>query len=217
MRTQMRMLGVLSGAVVLVLAMAGPAGAKGVSQGEITGAGIDKPIVLGPGTGGDVERVAEDLGAFAAAFRQEPNPMLAESPTDDLGPKLTITWTVPDGEGKPATITQDLYLYAADGPLTFTAEQALWPGQDVLSGWFRADDDVVATLVGLGVPDRSTLEAAGPARVDAAAAGARSSSGGDSGRPWLLVPVGAILAVVTIVGTRALAGRRRRAHAQAIT
>jgi hypothetical protein len=217
-RTRTRAFAVLGGAALVLLAGAGPAAAKGPSSGEISGPGIDEPIVLEPEPESDGAMLGDELGFFAAAFQQQPDPMLADAPTDDLGPKLTITWTVPDGEGTPATITQDLYLYAAGGPLTFTPEQSLWPGQDVQGGWFRAPDDVVATLVGLGVPGRADLEqAAPPDDIEARAAAATRSDTG-SGDPWPLLPVaGGILAVVTIAGGGLLAGRRRSAHAQATT
>jgi hypothetical protein len=216
----MQVLGVLGGAALVLLAGAGPVAAKGPSEGEISGSGITKPIVLGTDPAdpqADGAMLGEELGFFAAAFQQEPNPMLADAPTDELGPKLTVTWTVPDGEGTPATVTQDLYLYAAGGPLTFTPQQSLWPGQDVLGGWFEAPDDVVATLADLGVPDRASLERAEPTRDTEARAAAATGSNTDSGRPWLLPVVGGILAVVTIAVGGAWAGRRRSAHAQATT
>ena len=47
--------------------------------------------------------------------------MLAEEPKEELGPKLVITWRLPDGGPTPATVQQELYLYAEGGPLTYTA------------------------------------------------------------------------------------------------
>ena len=39
--------------------------------------------------------LTEQTGIFPAVFGQTPDPMQKERPKGDLGPKYTITWTVP--------------------------------------------------------------------------------------------------------------------------
>ena len=108
--------------VVAAVWIAAPAEAKGPGAVTIEGPGLPAPISLsgpedGPGTFPDL---VEQMGFFPAVFKPTPDPMLASAPTSDLGPKLAVTWRVPQGP-QVASLQQDLYPYAAGGPLTYTA------------------------------------------------------------------------------------------------
>lgn len=217
----MRVGAVLGGtamAAMVVLVSAVPAEAKGLSGGVIDGEGLGSPIVIAGGNGGQypAPQLWEDLGLYPAVFSypgaegQAPSPLLDEAPTTDLGPELTITWTVPGPDGERA-ITQELYLYAGGGPLLHTA-----PGQPVLDdetlgGWFRASPDLVENLQALGVPERSVLAAPTPASpsapVDASA---------DGSTPWVL-PAGTVLVAVLLLGSGAVLVARRRRISPAVT
>ncbi len=103
-------------------------------------------------------RVVDGTGFFAAAFVEQPDPMLPAPPAGELGPKLIVTWHVPNGTPVADAVRQDLYPYAAGGPVTYTE-----PGQPFLQsehthgGWFRAPASFLSTLTGLGVPSSPPL------------------------------------------------------------
>ena len=183
--------------IVAVLALAAPAHAKGPSEGTIEGEGLDAPIAIewGEGTpGGD--RIIEDVGFFEATFGMVPSRMLAEAPTADLGPKLTIHWTVPGPDGLDDEIVQDLYPYADGGPVTYTPPgQAFFEIERTKGGWFRGPERLVATLTSLGLPEQDALV---------------SDAGGAGGTRW--APIGASLAAVLLLGVGLAVASRRRAE-----
>ena len=79
--------------------------------------------------------------------------MLAARPKGDLGPKYTVTYTVPTDMNRTVTIRQDIYPYASSGPVTYLA-----PGQPIFDmktpgGWFQAGPDLKETLVAAGLPE----------------------------------------------------------------
>lgn len=189
---------------VAIVALVLPASALGKGP---TSASID-----GPGTGGgDVSftgccspetptmMLAEQAGFFAAVFGHEPNPMLAGRPKGDLGPKYTITYTVPGPNGETWKLLQDVYPYATPAPVTYMA-----PGQEVFEtegtrgGWFQADARLKQTLVSAGLP------------ASASAAG----SSGDSSFPTAAVS-GLVLALLFLSATAVLLRRRARPAAAA--
>lgn len=185
---------------VVLVAVAGPAAAKGPSGGELEGEGLDAPIAIGFGEGtpgGD--RLIEDVGFFDATFGQVPSRTLDEAPTADLGPRLTLTWTMPGPSGVDDVIVQDVYPYADGGPLTYTAPgQPFFDTERTVGGWHRSPARLLETLQRLGLPDEDVL------------AGDR---GGDATR-W--APIGASLAAVVLLGGGlVLFGRRRREVAPA--
>ncbi|HTE68701.1 MAG TPA: hypothetical protein VK942_08090, partial [Actinomycetes bacterium] len=84
-------------------------------------------------------------------------------PTGRRGPRYTITWTFPNGQGTDDTVRQSVWPYAAGGPLTYMAS-----GQPVLEsrtkgGWYRASDSLRQNLISLGLPERQPLAAPAPA------------------------------------------------------
>jgi hypothetical protein len=176
--------------VVAVVAWAKPAAAKGMSSATIEGEGIAEPLAYKMGGGGDL---AYDSGVYELIWETSPSYALDRSPTDDLGPKVTIRWMLmgPNGD---VPVLQDVYPYADGGPVTFVAAgQPMWDGSRTSGGWFRAPARLTTTLVDLGVPARTALE---PAR-----------SGADP-MPW--APIGAsVVAMVVLVTALAVIWRRR--------
>jgi hypothetical protein len=126
-----------------------------------SGASID-----GPGSGGGINITGDgesggtplgDLtqygGFFAATFGQEPDPMLATRPKGDLGPKYTITYTVPGPNNELDKLKQDIYPYAPGGPVTYMEPgQKFFGTEETRGGWFKAAPLVKDTLVEAGLP-----------------------------------------------------------------
>jgi hypothetical protein len=156
----------------LLLAVPTAAQAKGATSATIDGGGPGGlpggPITLRgegePGSGTDLGLLAEGSGMNAVVFGDDPGAVLKAAPTDRLGPRYTITWTFPDPNGgKDRQVRQDVYPYAAGGPVTFTPA-----GQPVLDittsgGWYQGFDGFRAQLIELGLPNRDPLTSATPA------------------------------------------------------
>jgi hypothetical protein len=145
--------------LILLLALAtlvAPATAlgKGPSGATMEGPGGGSGITFSGDEGsGPLGNLTQQSGWFAAAFAQEPNPMLAARPQGDLGPKYTVTYTVPGPNNDTFVIRQDVYPYASPGPVTYMA-----PGQPIFDmetpgGWFQAGPDLKETLVAAGLPE----------------------------------------------------------------
>jgi hypothetical protein len=149
--------------ILAIAAFALPAAAlgKGPSEATISGPGG------GGGGGGDLTikgcctpgspamSLAEHAGFFPATFGQEPDPMLASRPNGDLGPKYTITYSVPGPNNELDEIRQDVYPYAKSGPVTYTEPgQTFFGTQRTRGGWFQADSRLKETLVSAGLPSK---------------------------------------------------------------
>jgi hypothetical protein len=160
-----RVLAVLALAVLL-LTVPSVAQAKGATSATIDGGGPGGmpggPITLGgagePGSGTDLGTLADGAGLFAFLFGTDFGAVLEAAPTDRLGPRYTITWTMPDPQGgADHKLRQHLYPYAAGGPVTYMP-----PGQPALdaattSGWFQGFDGLRQQLIALGLPNRDPL------------------------------------------------------------
>jgi hypothetical protein len=171
------------------------------------GKGPSAATMEGPGGGGGISfsgdegsgplgHLTQQSGWFAAAFEQEPNHLLAERPKGDLGPKYTVTYTVPQDMNRTVTIRQDIYPYASQGPVTYMA-----PGQPIFDmktrgGWFQAGPDLKETLVAAGLP-----------------ATAPGSSSDDTSFP--ATTVGLLAFALLLAGATALLLRRRARPAAA--
>ena len=190
----MKRLLVLAALAALVLPTA--ALAKGPDEATITGPGLAKPItVSGPEEDGSpMMAFADAAGFFPAAFGQQPNPMLPSRPKGDLGPRYTIEYNVPGGDGESWTLKQDLYPYALPAAVTY-----MKPGQEIfdmttLGGWW-SDSTLKDQLVALGLPKTA---------ASAEDASASSSSAGffSTGRLGVLVLVLLVLGGATLVMRR---------------
>jgi hypothetical protein len=148
---------VLLAAAVAGLTFAATAQAKGPIAATIDGPGTGGGISLGgngePGSGAPLGNLSDQAGLFPAAFGQTPDPMLAGRPKGDLGPRYTITYRLPGPNGEESSIRQDLYPYAAGGPLTYTRPgQRFFDTRTTRGGWYRGTAALKQTLVEAGLP-----------------------------------------------------------------
>jgi len=189
----------LAGALVL----APVTQAKGPSKAEVNGPGLKKAVLVnGDGEGGPgtpLGNLVESVGYFPAVFGQTPNPMRSAKPKGDLGPKYTVTYTVPTGDVTTTTLHQDVYPYAKPAPVAYMA-----PGQPIFGaktngGWFVGDGSLRSTLVQAGLPRNPP-----------------SGSSGDSALSFLWdTKTLAIVGVLVLVGLTVGVIRRRPGPAQA--
>jgi hypothetical protein len=185
--------------------------AKGPDQATIDGSGMTVPVSISgtEGASGDLSTLVELTGLFPAAMGQTPDPMLTTTPDEVLGPKLSITWRIPDGDPIPSTVRQVLYLYAAGGPLTYTAAGQPFLGSDrTRGGWYRTPAALRSRWVVFGLPAKTALEAA--SRSPAALSAPPSGSG--DRRSWPLTAVITAAVVCGVALTTFLVTSRRRAH-----
>ena len=177
--------------------------AKGPDEAKITGPGLAKAIVIsGPEEeGSPMMAFAEAAGFFPAAFGQQPSPMLPGRPKGDLGPRYTIEYNVPGGDGESWTLKQDLYPYAQPTAVTY-----MKAGQEIFDmttqgGWWASDATLKDQLVALGLP-----------KTPSAAEDATASSAGffSTGRLGVLV-----IALLVLGGATLLMRRRFRGDATA--
>jgi hypothetical protein len=156
----------------LLLAIPTAAQAKGATSATISGGGPGGlpggPITLRgdgePGAGTDLANLAEAAGLFALAFEADPGVVQAEPPTDRLGPRYTITWSMPSPDGGANDkVRHHLYPYAAGGPVTFMPADQPIMETTTTPGWFKASDTLRQELIALGLPNRAPLPAPRPA------------------------------------------------------
>jgi hypothetical protein len=183
--------------ILAAAALALPATAFGKGPAAATmdgpGGGISFSGTEGSGALG---ALTEQAGFFPAVFAQEPNPMLADRPRGDLGPKHTITYTVPGPAGEDLTIRQDVYPYATPAPVTYTAPGQRIYDMETRGGWFQAGPELKDTLVSAGLP-------------------ATASASSSDGWSFPTAPVGALLLGLLVVGATAVLLRRRARPAAA--
>ena len=153
----------LIAAALAALVLPAVASGKGPSEGSISGPGFSKVVkVLNDGGGGSPgDNLTQESGFFPAAFGQSPDPMLHSKPAGLLGPRYTIAWTVPGGDGSSFHIRQDLYPYARGGAVTYTK-----PGQPIFGattrgGWYRGPA-LKRTLVSVGLAATAPSDSDGP-------------------------------------------------------
>jgi hypothetical protein len=126
---------------------------KGPSAATMDGPGGGGIAFGGDEGSGPLGALTEQAGFFPAVFGQQPDPMLDSRPKGDLGPKYTITYTVPGPKDEVWMLRQDVYPYATPAPVTYMA-----PGQEVYEtegthgGWFQANPALKDTLVAAGLP-----------------------------------------------------------------
>jgi hypothetical protein len=158
-----RVLAVAALAALLLLVPAA-AHAKGATAATIDGGGPGGlpggPITLRgdgePGSGTDLGMLAEGAGMFVLMFN-DGGEALPAAPTDRLGPRYTITWTMADDLGKGREIRQHVYPYAAGGPVTFMPAGQPVFDTETAGGWYQGFDALRNQLIELGLPDRAPL------------------------------------------------------------
>ena len=231
-------------AIAVTVALATPAFAKGTTQASITGPGLAHPVTVSvaagsealPGQGDALSSLADQTGLFTVLFgpsigdvrmpdmpsRLRPPPAAAT-----LGPKYTVTYTVPGITSVPGQasdqIRQYLYPRAAGGPVIYTLPGQHGFGQPLqATGWLRGTPQLTATLTRLGIPAGASLPSApssaasvpsapgSAASVPAAPAPAAAPKSNDTTAPaWLIATIASAVAIV-IAGTALWLRRRPR-------
>ena len=183
-----------------MLALPATALAKGPSEARITGPGLEKAIVIkGQETDGSpIMELADVTGFFPAAFGQSPNPMTTAAPKGTLGPKYSIDYTVPGGEGSIFKIHQDAYPYATPGATHMASGQSIFD-MTTHGGWF-VDSRLKEVLVAHGLPKSAPT--------------ARSGSSSSAGF-FSTGKLGALVLVLLVLGGAFVLMRRRSGEAPA--
>lgn len=198
---------ILVAAVVILLSASVPAEAKGPSRALIEGPGISSPITLpGPNEttiGPELAALIKDSGVFVELWCQTCDERLRHQPTEELGSKYTVTYTMTvtiNNRTRSNPVVQYIFPNAAPDPVTYVPPgQRFWGTQRTVGGWFIARPRLRHLLVGLGVPlDASTR----PTRASVA----------NEGRTWVWPVVLAIAAILILAG---LALITRRMHSGA--
>jgi len=221
-------------ALTVTVTLATPALAKGTTQASITGPGLAHPVAVSvaagsealPGQGDALSSLADQTGLFTVLFgpsigdvrmpdmpsRLRPPPAAAT-----LGPKYTVTYTVPGITPAPGQasdqIRQYLYPRAAGGPVIYTLPGQQGFGQPLqATGWLRGTPQLTATLTRLGVPASASLPSApsSAASVPAAPAPAAAPKPDDTTAPAWLIATIASAAAIAIAGTALWLRRRPR-------
>jgi hypothetical protein len=136
-------------ALILLVALALPAAAsaKGPSKASIVGPGIATIKISGrEGSTTPFWRFVEAAGWFEAAWG--PSRLPETPPPGELGPRYTITWTVPSS----TKLRQDVYPYAQPSPVAYMPRgQEIWD-TPVKGGWFVGGAKLEKALVRIGLP-----------------------------------------------------------------
>jgi len=204
-------------AIAVAAAVATPALAKGPTQASIAGPGLGRPIAISapgeglPGQSDPLSSLAGQTGLFTVLFgpgsgsgtQDEPSPLRTPPAAASLGPKYTLTYTVPGVTPEPGQpdgqVRQYLYPRAAGGPLIYTGPGQQGFGQPLqAAGWLRGTPQLTATLTRLGVPAGPPGSTASPSTASpsaAAAPGAARKPSDTTAQAWL---IGAIVSAVVI-------------------
>jgi hypothetical protein len=140
---------------IAALTLPAAAAATGPSGASIDGPGTGGGIILtgGLGPGMQLGDFTTWAGFFPAVFRRTPDPMLDSRPEGDLGPKYTVTYTVPGPSGETFTIKQALYPYVKRGPITYMEPgQKIFDTEGTRGGWYMAEIALKDLLVNAGLP-----------------------------------------------------------------
>ena len=191
--------------VLVALVLPATAAAKGPSKAAIAGAGIMTVKISGAeGSSTPFWRLVEAAGWFEAAW----GPRLPQTPPQaKLGPRYTITWTVPSS----SKLYQDVYPYAKPFPLThMPSGQKIW-GTPVKGGWFVGGAKLKKALTRVGVPAEAPAPQPPPASASHAPPAAQQTSG--SGLSALDIGAisagGVVLTAALLFAVRALRRPRR--------
>ena len=143
-------------AAIAALVLPTTALGKGPSAASINGPGTGSGLKIGgdgESTGTALGNLTQDAGFFPAVWGQQPDPMLKDPPRGSLGPKYTITYTVPGPNIEPSKLKQDVYPYAQPYPMTYMkAGQTFWGSNKTHGGWFVSTAALKTSLISAGLP-----------------------------------------------------------------
>ena len=167
-----RLLFMIVAIAVYMLIAPGAALAKGASAATIDGpgAGPSGKIDIGgdpgagePGSGAMLDQLAAHAGIYAVGFGEPDARLVNERPEGKLGPKHTITWTVPQPDGSNGTVLQDLYPYADGGAVTHTsAGQRFFDSFETRQGWYVGGEGLSRVLADAGLSAESPATGMSP-------------------------------------------------------
>jgi hypothetical protein len=172
----------------VALVLPATAAAKGPSKAAIAGAGVTTIRISGAeGSSTPFWRFVEAAGWFEAAWG--PSRLPQTPPQGELGPRYTITWTVPSS----SKLYQDVYPYAKRYPVTYMPRgQKIW-GTPVKGGWFVGGAKLKKALTRVGIPAQA------PQPPPAAASHTPLPAQHASGSGLSALDLGAIAAAVVLV------------------
>jgi hypothetical protein len=190
--------------VLVALVLPATAAAKGPSKAAIAGAGVATIRISGAeGSSTPFWRFVEAAGWFEAAWG--PSRLPQTPPQGELGPRYTITWTVPSS----SKLYQDVYPYAKPYPVTYMPRgQKIW-GTPVKGGWFVGGAKLKKALTRVGIPAQAPqppLAAASHTPLPAQHASGSGLSALDLGA--IAAGVG-LVALALVVAIRAIRRPRR--------
>jgi hypothetical protein len=190
--------------VLVALVLPATAAAKGPSKAAIAGAGVATIRISGAeGSSTPFWRFVEAAGWFEAAWG--PSRLPQTPPQGELGPRYTITWTVPSS----SKLYQDVYPYAKPYPVTYMPRgQKIW-GTPVKGGWFVGGAKLKKALSRVGIPAQAPqppLAAASHTPLPAQHASGSGLSALDLGA--IAAGVG-LVALALVVAIRAIRRPRR--------
>ncbi len=133
--------------MIVALALPATALAKGPSRASIAGPGLTTIRISGAeGSATPFWRLVEAAGWFEAAWG--PSHLPKAPPQGELGPRYTITWTVPSS----SRLRQDVYPYAKPYPVTYMPSGQTIYDTPVEGGWFVGGVKLKKALARVGVP-----------------------------------------------------------------
>jgi hypothetical protein len=180
--------------VLVCLALPSTALSKGPTKAIIAGPGMPAIRISGAeGNSTPFWHFVEAAGFFEAAWGPA---QLPQTPPDgELGPRYTITWTVPSS----SRLHQQLYPYAKPYPVTYMPRRQRIYGNAVEGGWFSGGRKLERALLRIGVPARPRVVSSTPSTSPPAP---RSPSGSKA-------PIPALAAMSAAIAVLALAGAAR--------
>jgi hypothetical protein len=192
---------VLLVSAVVFSALAPTALGKGASEATLDGPGLSDPITFNasgdPVSGVPVWQIAEESGFYAAVFDESLASRVTEAPASELGPRYTMTYTMPGPSGNEDRIIQHLYPYALPSPVAFVARgQPYFGDRRTQGGWFVASQELKDLLVTAGLPETRPADGSNP-----------------SDTPWTVIAPLLVLAGIAFLGGIALVMTRRRPQA----
>lgn len=191
---------------VVTLAIGAPALAKGPNSATVSGPGIGTTTIYWNRP--DQHSLGELTqttflwdAAGAAGWETQP-------PPGDLGPKYTVVYHIIklNNRLRGEDIRQDLYPFAAAGPVVYTAAGQHMYDTPTASGWHPASSLLTTVLRGLGADPKA---AASRTAITPAAQTTARPADDDTGPAWPWIAAGAT-GVVVLFGVGALLRTRQR-------